>query len=763
MTMLNDVLQLILNFYHSTGERSAELTDPSSLLPDGMGEVLQLAAEGMPAQLKSSAGDLSDIPPEELHKMLSFFVEKVLFIAEGNHYRVLGLNPGASPAQIRNHYKLLLHLFYLDRSDLSSEWDTERAMRINHAYSILRDQERRHAYDQDLRRQGFVFSESRDHCVEVVSDTNGTASNFVRLQPVNSSLPADITPKNDVLERQESELKQGEVPDVPRKPDDGEIEAERGAVSVAGANTAPVSSDSIARSHHGDENNQGTGEAVPTTKDNSPASSENASKLGRQGLTGTRSTRLVIESDDSYRGAPDSPGALPFWRRYVMIWGPGAIVGILVGIGIVMYGERPAPPGDAVAPVADVAPEGPAPIGVLNEEPVSEAPEEIAEVVIEAPVEPVVVPPAAPQKVSDEFPTTGMQPITFDFTADSWVEVTDARNEKLFINVGKAGESRTVEGVAPFRILLGNARGVVMKYNGQPYDHYVHIRKGIARFVLDEQPNVLAENIAEGTDYSSATDGPSAAPGDDEAAGTEDVQNAQGESGNSIDETVVDSPNDGAVGEMVVAATLLDSSKENIAGVVEESEDAGPSVVAPPSKEMLLDSPNQSSMEIGGAGSSPDMLTENLESGATMLSSPAVASVAPAINKKIKSNISLLELDDLVFDFMRTYEIGDLDSFIRLFSKHAHTNDRSDREGIEEDYRELFDVTEKRQFIISQLRWERGLNTARGEGDFRVNIQLKSNHKLSSYVGRVVLHVKKGTRRVLITRLVHEYDDSEEE
>ena len=98
-----------------------------------------------------------------------------------------------------------------------------------------------------------------------------------------------------------------------------------------------------------------------------------------------------------------------------------------------------------------------------------------------------------------------------------------------------------------------------------------------------------------------------------------------------------------------------------------------------------------------------------------------------------------------------------------LFSKRAHTNDQSDREGIEKDYKELFQITEKRQFIISKLDWERGVNTARGEGEFRVNIQLKSDHRLSSYVGKIVLYVKKGSKRVLISQLAHEYEEAGEE
>lgn len=58
--------------------------------------------------------------------------------------------------------------------------------------------------------------------------------------------------------------------------------------------------------------------------------------------------------------------------------------------------------------------------------------------------------------------------LTFDH--DSWVEMTDADGRRVFFDLGKAGQTRTVHGVPPFKVLLGYAPGVTIEYNGKPFD-----------------------------------------------------------------------------------------------------------------------------------------------------------------------------------------------------------------------------------------------------------------------------------------------------
>ena len=57
--------------------------------------------------------------------------------------------------------------------------------------------------------------------------------------------------------------------------------------------------------------------------------------------------------------------------------------------------------------------------------------------------------------------------LTLKFNADSWAEVYDATGQRLFYDVGAASSTHTVRGPAPMRVILGNAAGVALRFNGR--------------------------------------------------------------------------------------------------------------------------------------------------------------------------------------------------------------------------------------------------------------------------------------------------------
>lgn len=78
----------------------------------------------------------------------------------------------------------------------------------------------------------------------------------------------------------------------------------------------------------------------------------------------------------------------------------------------------------------------------------------------------------------------GPDRVIFRMNADSWVEVFDARGERLFMSLARAGEVLSLAGTAPFSVLLGYAQGVSVEFNGHPFDPSPYSRSGIARFTL---------------------------------------------------------------------------------------------------------------------------------------------------------------------------------------------------------------------------------------------------------------------------------------
>lgn len=95
---------------------------------------------------------------------------------------------------------------------------------------------------------------------------------------------------------------------------------------------------------------------------------------------------------------------------------------------------------------------------------------------------------AAPFERVDEIRAGGgPDKIRISLLYDSWIEVFDANNEKLYYNLAGAGQVLALSGVAPFSVLIGFSPGVVVEFNGAVFDHSPHSSGvGIARFTLGE-------------------------------------------------------------------------------------------------------------------------------------------------------------------------------------------------------------------------------------------------------------------------------------
>jgi cytoskeleton protein RodZ len=74
--------------------------------------------------------------------------------------------------------------------------------------------------------------------------------------------------------------------------------------------------------------------------------------------------------------------------------------------------------------------------------------------------------------------------LEFVFFGDSWVDVMDSAGERLIYRMVKSGERRTVSGVPPFKITLGNAPQTQLSRNGQAVDLNTYTRGNVAKFSL---------------------------------------------------------------------------------------------------------------------------------------------------------------------------------------------------------------------------------------------------------------------------------------
>lgn len=67
----------------------------------------------------------------------------------------------------------------------------------------------------------------------------------------------------------------------------------------------------------------------------------------------------------------------------------------------------------------------------------------------------------------------------------SWVGVTDRDGKEIFSRNVLSGSSETITGTPPLKVVVGNAAGMAITYNGNPVDIAPHIRSNVARLTLE--------------------------------------------------------------------------------------------------------------------------------------------------------------------------------------------------------------------------------------------------------------------------------------
>ncbi len=115
-------------------------------LPEGIDALLQIAS-GHNGEALSSAVSRSGETEKDLVETVRFYLREVLFHSSADAYRILGLERGASAAQIKAHHRWLQQWLHPDRH--TSDWDAIFAGRVNAAWNQLRNEDRRRAYDAE--------------------------------------------------------------------------------------------------------------------------------------------------------------------------------------------------------------------------------------------------------------------------------------------------------------------------------------------------------------------------------------------------------------------------------------------------------------------------------------------------------------------------------------------------------------------------------------------------------------------------------------
>lgn len=88
-----------------------------------------------------------------------------------------------------------------------------------------------------------------------------------------------------------------------------------------------------------------------------------------------------------------------------------------------------------------------------------------------------------PKETSGQTEVT-MPAITMSFTDECWIQVKDATGKTLAIGIKKRGQEVSLEGQAPFNVILGAPESVSMTFASEPVDLSRYTSGKVARFTL---------------------------------------------------------------------------------------------------------------------------------------------------------------------------------------------------------------------------------------------------------------------------------------
>jgi hypothetical protein len=85
----------------------------------------------------------------------------------------------------------------------------------------------------------------------------------------------------------------------------------------------------------------------------------------------------------------------------------------------------------------------------------------------------------------------------------------------------------------------------------------------------------------------------------------------------------------------------------------------------------------------------------------------------------------------------------------------VRTNDRFSKDGLREDYEDLFKTTDMRRMVLKSVTWEARESSADGWGNFEVRVRKAGEKEVKEYRGSLTFYVEKINGVMRIKRLYH--------
>ena len=197
-----------------------------------------------------------------------------------------------------------------------------------------------------------------------------------------------------------------------------------------------------------------------------------------------------------FRGAPGSrdPGEFTlhrkpaFWATLLVLAGAAALALLperwMPWKGQASAAPRAAPAASAAASAASLVAPPALPVAVLAP-PLADAAASAAAVLPAAPTAAGETVHSAPLTGAPDAVAAGAAGVlSLRTTAESWIDVQDARGQTLLSRNVQRGETVGLDGTLPLRVTIGNAAVTQVVFRGQPVDLSANTRDNVARLQL---------------------------------------------------------------------------------------------------------------------------------------------------------------------------------------------------------------------------------------------------------------------------------------
>ncbi len=728
--MDNQIFELVIKYFREP-HLFPDLANVNCPLPDGVSAFLEMAVNEANISPEGAPEIWSSSVAEDRRSATVFFVKNVLLAQGGDYYRCLGLDRDATDDDIRRHFHALTGLLTIGASDDKSNWDENSAIRINEAYSVLRQPDKRRAYDANPSAPSAPSAKSVEYGLD--SQTPKSRPEPTVAAPRNKPVGGSFLAKHLVGQNAKREPANESLnvrSDTPqdtssqeRRPDVRPVTDARTDEKQAAADSKPEKPfQKFLDSHFDRAESALTEEELRRLEYLQVRNQENSAVEHSGGGVENHASEEVILPDLSDHAARINNEAASAKSARV---GPLVIVSVSLAVllAIVMYSKYSVRTGlpDRGSDQSQV---GPGSEAIHDADTVDAVTKAAAETADQASPESgtagsptdhgqLLLDPAAGESA---VASAGMAPDTAP--GDDSTPTTDFAPPAPSSN--PFGPIKALEPPATTSSIVRPAVTAGSRAREQDKASIASAASRVTSIDV-KTPRAGAALPA----LSAAKPGALTAP-----------PSSPAKSQNSAQREAVDAPPEKEQSESSGRAEV--NQLENT--ITSEPVISSAAALTPPEARVQAD-------------------TEVAPVTRADASVPQVrgTSARPVVDTGTSHAISQTDVDALLQTFVSTYRNGDVAGFLRLFSDDVHTNGRNDLGGIRQDYQNFFGETDVREFVLSDMHWNLMETSAAGQGKFNVEIRYKGDRDTKNVSGTITFLVESRPGGIVFTEMFHSY------